>query len=100
VDIAGGRRHRLVEAKGHAPVWSPDGTMIAFESGEERWAASADGSGGLRRLAPVGADPSWAPDSRRIVFGVRHHRGRYLKKSESLSIVDTASGSIRELTFG
>lgn len=100
IEVAGARRRLVAQVRGHAPAWSPDGRTIAFQSGEELWAAKADGRGGLRRLAPVGADPSWAPDSRHIVFEVRHHRGRYLKRSESLSIVDVTSGRVRTLTYG
>lgn len=57
------------------PVWSPDGTMVAFESprgdlefpsivvaiadGSRRWTVSGDGGG---------YTPAWSPDSRRLTF--------------------------------
>jgi len=55
-----------------SPVWSPDGTRIAFRS-ESRdralWVMKSDGSG----LAPLGPDnpaymmQQWSPDGRTIV---------------------------------
>jgi TolB protein len=62
-----------------APVWSPDGSQIAFRSDVETPAGlvdrifiiNADGSG-LRQLTPddPGSDdaPSWSPDGARLVF--------------------------------
>jgi WD40-like Beta Propeller Repeat len=57
------------------PVWSPDGTMVAFESprgdlefpsivvamadGSRRWTVSGDGGG---------YTPTWSPDSRQVTF--------------------------------
>jgi Tol biopolymer transport system component len=58
------------------PSWSPDGSMIAFASTEQRdgnseiYVMNADGSN-QRRLTNNPADdshPHWSPDSRRIMF--------------------------------
>ena len=58
------------------PVWSPDGSQIAFEgwiddNGFEIWVMDADG-GGLRNLTNTPdageGSPSWSPDGRRILF--------------------------------
>lgn len=58
------------------PVWSPDGSQIAFhgwieDGGFEIWVMDADGTG-LRNLTNTPdvdeGSPSWSPDGRRILF--------------------------------
>ena len=98
VSLADGRRHEL--ATGYEPAWSPDGSHIAFSVGDAVWIAAADGSDRPLRVAAEGGDPSWAPRSDRLVFEVLHHRGRYLRKAESLSLVDATGHDVKKLTFG
>jgi len=55
-----------------APVWSPNGRMIAFLRGTppQLYVMNVDGSG-QRQLAPSSAwelDPDWSPDGKRISF--------------------------------
>ena len=54
------------------PVWSPDGTRLAFagddgESGMSIYTVRADGTD-LRRLADTLSGPEWSPDGERIAF--------------------------------
>jgi Tol biopolymer transport system component len=105
VPVAGGRLRRITALRGFQPAWSPDGGLVAFQSDGALWVARADGRGGLRRLAAEdvfaeGGNPSWAPDSRRLVFEVVHDRGRYTRRASSLSVVDVEGGDPQRLTFG
>ena len=63
------------------PVWSPDGSRIAFVAfGEERtgldiWVMNADGSDPVNVSWGIGDefDPAWTPDGERIIF-THHYR--------------------------
>jgi hypothetical protein len=50
---------RITTSGGRAPVWSPDGTQIAFERRPFIYVMNADGSH-VRRLVR-GRDPAWQP---------------------------------------
>ena len=85
-----------------APAWSPDGTEIAFASGDARyeqiWIVGVDGTN-LRRLTGpnvIDADPQWSPDGRRIVFRrIDPYRAR---KGYALFVVNVDGGGERRLT--
>jgi len=53
------------------PDWSPGGGWIAFtrnvDDEDGVWVARTDGTGFTRMLTDDGADPSWAPNGKRIV---------------------------------
>lgn len=101
VSIDGGRRREIVGGGAYEPAWSPDGKLIAYQCQGEVCVANADGSGDVRRLAADGGDPSWAPDSRRLVFEHYLYGGSfYGSRPHSLSVVDVADGDLRKLTFG
>jgi TolB protein len=55
------------------PVWSPDGSRIAYVRSYDIWVMNADGSAQRRLTSGVGRDlsPSWSPDGRTIVFDRR-----------------------------
>jgi TolB protein len=67
------------------PDWSPDGKWIAFTSQTSEFdicVMPADGSGSPVVLVP-GQNPSWAPNSRTLVFN--HRLGNY---RQTLSVLD------------
>jgi TolB protein len=53
------------------PDWSPGGGWIAFtrnvDDEDGVWVSRTDGTGFTRRVTEDGADPSWAPNGKRIV---------------------------------
>ncbi len=57
--------HRESFRDGKAPVWSPDGEMLAYEDGMDIRVVNADGSND--HLVTLGTDPSWTPDGQ-LVF--------------------------------
>ncbi|HZC74952.1 MAG TPA: hypothetical protein VE220_03165 [Gaiellaceae bacterium] len=91
------------------PRWSPDGKSIAFAEEQggwddpaayDIWTMSADGSGSKRLTYDVNRsnvfrddEPSWSPDSRRIVY-VRETEN---KPYEALVIVNVLTGRERTL---
>ncbi len=87
------------EANDGAPVWSPDGSEIAFTSNREGltrvYIMNADGSR-IRRLTRSQViserEPQWSPDEKSIVFQAISADGK-----ATLQLVDLASGEIKEL---
>ncbi|MFQ5342262.1 MAG: DPP IV N-terminal domain-containing protein [Anaerolineae bacterium] len=89
MDADGTNVARLTDEGGNSavPAWSPDGSRIAFlsdrtykmpgeggytevEANSKIWVMNADGSGATRVTRMLGLDmfPSWAPDSRQLVY--------------------------------
>jgi len=59
---------------GFAPAWSPNGTRLAYECGQDICAINADRTG-FARLTVDGADnhhPTWSPDGSKIAFAATH----------------------------
>lgn len=91
-NIDGSEMTQLTDSPGHDawPVWSPDGSMIAFSSvrddcmyssaddcGSDEepgdfytiWVMNADGSGLTRLSREIGQFPAWSPDGQYVLFG-------------------------------
>jgi Tol biopolymer transport system component len=74
IDADGSNAHQLTSGSrapvsNTAPSWSPDGTMIAFESYEGISVMDSDGNNPRVIGGSVSAaNPSWSPDGSKIIF--------------------------------
>jgi TolB protein len=81
----------------YAPAWSPDGTSILFArdtpTGGRQLYSFSVGSGQVIKRTGTGRneDPSWAPDSRHVVFKSTR------SGTEQLWVMDIESGATRQL---
>ena len=75
--------------KSSGPIPSPDGTLIAFDSGDVVFLMNADGSD-RRPLRGCSREADWAPDSTRLVCSARG--------GEGLAVADAATGVTTSLT--
>lgn len=90
---------RKILAKGDDPVWSPDGTRIAFESRQpgdadvEIYVMDADGSHARRVVAHPGQDndPIWSPDGKSIFFTTIPSDQPYAPGADAASFIVTLS---------
>ena len=74
--------------------WSPDGNWIAFTAlmGRRFHICVVSAEGGEARVLTEGEDPSWAPNSRTIIF-MKKRDGR-----KALSIIDVPTRQVRDIT--
>jgi TolB protein len=87
------------------PVYSPDGSLIAYNSaassGHDRlpqiWIMQADGSHARQITSKGGTHPSWSPGRRRIVY-TRENPNCNSPSAGVLWIVDVVSGVETQLT--
>ena len=79
------------------PVWSPDGSMLAFNRSGDTWIRSVAGGEPRRLLAPGTAgsagSPVWSPDGTRIAF-----TNSYSGYSQ-IGIADVKTGAVTPITY-
>jgi TolB protein len=61
---------RDMPAKGERVEWSPDGSLLTYEAGNDIWVIRADGTEprNLTRSRSIEFGPTWAPDGQEIAF--------------------------------
>ncbi len=75
------------------PDWSPDGKWIAFTSQGGGFSICVVPAGGGRATVLVeGEDPSWAPNSRTLIYG-RRQGGRYV-----ISLLDVPTKQYKDVS--
>jgi TolB protein len=75
------------------PDWSPDGKWIAFTSQARDFAICVvPATGGDATVLVAGEDPSWAPNSRTLVFA-RRQNGGY-----TLSLLDAPTKQVKDVS--
>ena len=75
MDVANGRSHAITRdrASAFSPVWSPDGTRIAFASnrdglGTNVWVVPSGGGTPVKYTLSGGTSPDWSSDGARIAY--------------------------------
>lgn len=92
---SGGAAQRIPIALGANPTepdWSPDGKWIAFTAQYRDFAICViPADGGAAVTLAAGEDPSWAPNSRTLIFAHRQG-GRY-----TLSLLDVPTKQVKDV---
>jgi Tol biopolymer transport system component len=96
----GGHRHEL--GSGSRPALSPDGTRVAWVSGDRRravWVADTDGSGRARRVVRARdiGDIAFSPDGRLLAIALPAHLTVY--EAASRRRVASVRARVRGLAF-
>ena len=95
ISPSGGEAQRIpiaLAANPTEPDWSPDGKWIAFTAQYRDFAICVvPATGGEAITLTSGEDPSWAPNSRTLVFA-RRHGGHY-----TLSLLDVFTKQVKDV---
>ena len=86
-----------------APVFSPDGSQIAFHRSDATGGIFVAGATGesVRRVSETGFDPAWSPDGKQIAFATEEIGEPASRLGDStLFVVDAAGGQPRKLVDG
>lgn len=99
----GSGRTRLSDGRTgrYEPAWSPDGRKIAFQCEGSLCVLDLAQPGHQHRLTGDAGNPSWAPDSTRIVYEHYLYGGTgYFSHPSNLSIISATGNDEQRLTFG
>ena len=95
ISVSGGTPHRIptnLVGNPTEPDWSPDGKWIAFTSQARDFSICVvPAAGGDATVLVSGEDPSWAPNSRTLVFA-RRRGGQYV-----LSLLDAPTKQVKDV---
>jgi TolB protein len=97
IPATGGKMQRLPTggvANASEPDWSPDGKLIAFthmSRGDNFELYDVPAGGGNAKRLTAGEDPSWAPNSRTLIFV---NKVRYVAH---LSLLDVPTGRVKDV---
>jgi len=101
-DGSGQRRLTSALHVAWSPVWSPDGSKIAFSSGRggspDIYVINADGSR-QRKLAP-GLFPDWSPDGRKIAFTSVSDTAADQERTSDIYVMNADGSDQRKLAAG
>ena len=95
ISASGGEMRRLNTAGAPNPTepdWSPDGKWIAFTSQTSGFSICiVNANGGPAQVLVAGEDPSWAPNSRALIFCRGHDHGKVL------SLLDVPTKHVKDI---
>lgn len=105
-----GRKLLIADRTLFEPVWSPDGTKLAFTRTADGWnscdiyTARADGSGMQRITVPLeqpwcANNPAWSPDGRRIAFSAGPGGCGYAPQcfGQNIYVINADGSDVRKL---